>query len=288
MKKENLIIRHFLAVSMLILFGFNENIVSQVSYSGDVYYNDYLLSRSKNTDSADLVVLPFDISENSSTQRLDVKTLPGFTAYKLGSSYADGGAKFESKNAGSATLTAHLDGKPDSIFFELQGYMSSQDYSGITFVVSQSEDGDEWQEVAVLDETDISVSGYSVFGGYKLDSETRYIRWQLLSAASGNTKLNNIRITKHDTIPDDVGIDRHSLYDEYSICPNPAGATFGIISPYNADEVLLYDLRGNLVRKWSDITCGASLYIGDLHHGSYVVVVKRGGGVLFRKLLLKS
>ncbi len=163
-------------------------------------------------DTTSLVALPFDISGNSESAHVDIKTMDGFRSNKLGSSYANGSVKFEAKNAGSASLIAHLDSSPDTLFFDLKGVKSGNpsSYNGITFIVSESADGTQWTTVVSLNESDISTDAFSHLGPYTLSEETRYVRWLLAAAGSGNTQLNNIVITKRqeqENDDDDTGVE---------------------------------------------------------------------------------
>ena len=257
-------------------------------------------------DTNSLVALPFDISGNSDSTHLDIKLMDGFRSYKLGSSYANGSVKFESKNAGSAMLTAHLDSSPDTLFFDLKGVKggSPSSYNGITFIVSESADGTQWSTVATLNETDISTESFSHLGPYTLSTETRYIRWLLATAGSGNTQLNNIVITKRSDTGDDhgdnddeegdgdgegdgAGIDNPTNPSDPTPYPNPTSNTFQWNLCEEGVVVSLYDLTGQLIQQWENVPNGANLEISGIAAGIYIIQATSNAGKITKKLIIK-
>ncbi len=242
-------------------------------------------------DTNALVELPFDISNNSSSTKQEIKTMNGFKSKKLGNSYSDGAAKFETKNAGNALLIAQLDGMPDSLYFDLQGNKSgsSNSYSGICFEVSQSSDGEDWEHVAVINESNINTNRYSHFGPYPLNYQTRYVRWLLKESDVGNTQLNNIKITKRNSAPteDEVGILSFSTTTNLKIAPNPISSHFRIITEKDIEDVRLYDVKGNILRVWSRDIAKNKINVSDLSKGEYILVIKERSGLKTSRLILK-
>lgn len=240
-------------------------------------------------DTNSLVILPFDISQNSESEKAEVKTMPGFRGVKLGSSYADGSVKFESKNAGQATLTAHIDSAPGILSFDLKGAKggSPSSYSGISFVVSESANGIDWSTVTTLDENDISTSSFSHQGSFALSQETRYIRWFLADANNGNTQLNNIVISKWQQ-GDDTGIDEQRENLVSDPFPNPAEKQFRWNICDEMTTVKLSDMNGNVINVWENVYPGDQLNIGWITPGCYLLTAyshdfKR----LTKKLIIK-
>ena len=223
-------------------------------------------------DTNSLVTLPFDISQNSVSEKAEIKTMPGFRGVKLGSSYADGSVKFESKNAGQAMLTAHLDCAPGNLSFDLKGAKGGtpSSYSGISFVVSESANGTDWSTVTTLDENGISTSTYTHLGPLALSQETRYIRWFLAAAGSGNTQLNNIVITKRQE-GDDTGIEHHGDEPAFAPYPNPSDAYIRWNICNEMEIVKLTDMNGNILITWSNVHPGDPLYIGGIAPGCYLL-----------------
>lgn len=247
-------------------------------------------------DTNTMVELPFDISSNSENEKTDVKTIPGFRSNKLGNSYADGSAKFESKNAGSASLIAHLDTVPDQLSFDLKGVKggSPSAYNGITFLIGESTDGVQWSTVATLNESDISTEGFSHHGPYNLSEETRYVRWLLATATSGNTQLNNIVITKQQT-PDgsgtggddgETGLNTPSS-NTPNPYPNPAQNSFRWNLCEEGIVIQLLDATGNIIRQWETVQNGETLDLNGLSTGNYLLRATTASGRITKKLIIK-
>lgn len=258
----------------------------------NMYNSQILTAQYTIIDTNSLVILPFNISSNSESTHVDIKTMDGFRSNKLGSSYANGSVKFESKNAGTATLTAHLDSSPDTLFFDLKGVKSGtpSSYSGITFIVSESANGTQWNTVASLNETDISTESFSHLGPYLLSEETRYVRWLLAAAGSGNTQLNNIVITKRqeqENEEDDVGVEEPTIPNDPIPYPNPTASFFRWNLCEEGVVVSLYDLTGQIVRKWEQVNDGESLDITGVTAGLYLIQATTRTGKITKKLIIK-
>ena len=253
-----------------------------------MYNSGILTAQFTILDTTSLVTLPFDISDNSQVDKMEVKLLPGFRSVKLGASYADGSAKFESKNAGQATLIAHLDSAPENLSFDVKGTKGGNPstYSGILFVVSESADGTNWSTVATLSETDISTESYSHQGSYTLSEETRYIRWLLAAANSGNTQLNNIVIGKRQQ-GDEAGIAQHNESPKADPFPNPAEKYFQWNICDFAAELALYDMSGNLIAFWTHVQPGDKFNIETVTPGCYLLKAVTPFGRVTKKLIVK-
>ncbi|MCR4878869.1 MAG: T9SS type A sorting domain-containing protein, partial [Bacteroidales bacterium] len=253
-------------------------------YNSNVVTANYII-----LDTSSLVALPFDISGNSDSTHADIKYMPGFRSNKLGTSYANGSAKFESKNAGSATLIAHLDSSPGTLSFDLKGMKSGtpSSYNGITFLVSESADGIQWTTVVSLNESDISSEEFSHFEEIPLAASTRYIRWLLASATNGNTQLNDIIITRQpvDT-SDDSGIDDHGS-DVPAPYPNPASTVVRWNLCEDAQMVQLYNESGALIRQWNNVPNGDDFDISGISPGLYILQAKTNVGKATKKLIIK-
>lgn len=258
--------------------------------SHDSMYNSGVLTANYTIlDTSSLVTLPFDISGNSDSTHADIKFLPGFRSNKLGTSYANGSAKFETKNAGTAILIAHLDSSPGTLSFDLRGMKSGTpaSYSGITFLISESANGVQWTTVTTLNESDISSEEFSHFGELPLSADTRYVRWLLAAAASGNTQLNNIAITqRQEDSGDDNGIADHggNTPDPY---PNPASTHFRWALREDAVLIQLYNETGTLIRQWDNVPDGNDLDISGISAGLYILQAKTNVGYITKKLIVK-
>lgn len=241
-------------------------------------------------DTNSLVELPFDISNNSSATRLDITTLHGFRGYHLGSSYADGSAKFETSHAGEASLVAHLDSAPDTLVFELKGVNGGSNpaaYEGITFTVSYSTDGHNWTTLATLFSDDITVGEYTRFTYVITDHNARHLRWRLESSTKGNTQLNNIKITQYNGNGDGDSTSVATYFPEtFSIYPNPAKTSFSVHQGRNTVRALtLYNIIGQTVRTWNNPT-QRTYNVSDLPRGTYFLKADTPNGTIQKKLVL--
>ena len=257
----------------------------------NMYNSEVMTAQFTIIDTNAVVALPFDISHNSESERIEVKTIPGFQGYKLGSSYADGSAKFESKNAGSASLTAHLGDAPGELTFDLKGVKGGTPsaYNGITFLISESANGLQWTTVTTLNEMEISTEGYSHHGPYTLSENTRYVRWMLVTAGRGNTQFNNIAITQRQSTgdgSDSTGVVSFANTTEGPY-PNPAHHSFRWDPCKDAHSIQLYDLNGNIVRFWRDVTDGYAFDISGLAAGTYLLRAETPHGHIAKKLVVR-
>lgn len=265
----------------------NSVTIKAMAIHDDMYDSEVASASYVILDTNSLVHLPLDLSNNSEVEKLDITHLPGFRGYHLGASYADGSAKFESTHAGEAILSAHLDSAPGTLTFELKGRTGGSNpaaYEGVQMELAESPDGQQWHPLAVLTENDISTDGYVRFTGYTLMQTTRYVRWKLLSSSKGNTQLNNITISQYsgggsDSVP-------VISYDLPQVCvyPNPTSGLVSIIaSSAHVEEVVLTDLRGNVLYRWS-------MPIGNIDmslfpRGMYIMSVHTSQGVVKKKVV---
>ena len=259
-----------------------------VATHSDMYDSEVASAAFVILDTNSLVALPFDISDNSSSSHLDITNLNGFRGYHLGASYADGSVKFESNHAGEASLVAHLDSAPDTLVFELRGTPGGSNpsaYEGITFTVSLSADGQSWTPLATLFSDDISQNNFSRFSYSIPEHGARYVRWTLQTATKGNTRLNNIRITKYEGNGNgsDVAV---FMPGTFSIYPNPTNSDFRLYTGKNRiRRVSLYNIFGQRVKTWTDPTAGATYELEGLPAGTYILKADTDNGTLQKKLV---
>lgn len=250
-------------------------------YNSEIATETYVI-----IDTNSLVVLPFDISTNSEIEHQDITLMDGFRAYHLGTSYADGSAKFEATQAGEAMLTAHLDSSPGKLSFDLKGRKGGSTpaaYQDINLLVSQSADGQNWTSIATLSENDISVDDYTRFDNYSLQPGTRYIRWLLLAATKGNTQLNNIKITQYDG-SDTMNILDYNLQN-FCLYPNPTSDRVNFYQgSFDVLSMTLYDLCGRELRNWTG-QCPSFISIADLESGTYLLTIRTTAGIMNKKLV---
>lgn len=268
----------FIICMLAVLFG----AITSTAQAQDALYEGNL------TDTNSLVILPFDISDNSASAHVNILQMSGFKGYRLGTSYADGSVKFESSHAGEASLVAHLDSAPDTLVFELRGRKGGSNpsaYEGITFTVSYSADSLNWTPLATIIGDNISVDNFTQFSYSITEHGARYVRWELQTADKGNTQLNNIRITKYTEPGDSTNVtDFNSC--TFGIYPNPTKSDFKIhLGRTTAQSMTLYNLLGQTVKTWSHPQETQSFVISDIPCGTYILKVHTSSGIIQKKVV---
>lgn len=242
-------------------------------------------------DTNSRVILPFDISNNSTTTHYDITGLDGFLGYNLGTSYSDGSVKFESSHAGEASLVAHLDSAPDTIVFELRGKKGGSNpsvYEGVCFVVSYSTNGTNWTPFATIFGDDISLEEFTRFEYTIADGDARYVRWTLQSAQKGNTQLNNIRITKapEGNPNEEDGVNTYNP-NIFGVYPNPTPAAFHIHKGnLEIRSMTLYNILGHAMISWTNPDERTFYSIQDFPKGTYILKAVTNHGTIQRKIVL--
>ena len=260
--------------------------VKAFAVKSGMYDSDVATVNIRIQDTNSLVHLPFDISDNSSNAHEDITMMSGFRGYSLGSSYADGSAKFEATNAGRASLVAHLDGPPAHLSFDLKGKTGGSSpaaYEGVRFEVAQSPDGQSWSTIAFFSEADISTSDFNHFVGMALDPSTRYLRWHLAEATKGNTQLNNIAISQYEGPVDSTVVEEHRCGSV--VCyPNP---THNLLYLDDVGQTILSialtDICGREVLFW-DAPIVSPLNLSAIPAGTYIMSVRMPQGVARSKV----
>lgn len=262
--------------------------VKAIACKTDMYNSEIATANYMIFDTNSLVVLPFDISTNSEIEHQNIILMNGFRASHMGKSYTDGAAKFEASNAGSATLTAHLDSAPGKLSFDLKGKKGGSNpsaYQDIRILISQSDDGLDWIPITTVSEDEISTEDYTHFNGYDLRPATRYIRWKLMTATKGNTQLNNIKITRYDandTTNTTVLDYNHQIFCLY---PNPSSDIVHIHQgKFEVQSMTLSDLCGRELQNWTG-RCPDSISISGLKSGTYLLKFLTTTGIITRKLV---
>lgn len=239
-------------------------------------------------DTNSLVILPFDISDNSDNTHADILQMSGFRGYHLGTSYADGSVKFESSHAGEASLVAHLDSAPETLFFELKGKKGGSNpsaYEGVTFTVSYSVDGQNWTPLATIFGDDISVDNFTRFTYSIAEHGARYIRWTLQTSNKGNTQLNNIKITEHTGTGDSTAITNYNP-STFGIYPNPIQGYFRIhLGRTEVQSMTLYNLLGQAVKTWNHPQESQYFSTTEIPCGAYVLKANTAFGTIQKKVV---
>lgn len=263
----------------------NTTIVKALAIANGMYDSPVATVNYVIQDTNSVLTLPFDISTNSTTEHQDIALMDGFRGFYLGSSYADGSVKFESSQAGKATLVAHLDSAPDKLSFDMKGKNGGSGpaaYEGISMEVSQSVDGQHWSPVSILTENDILVEDFIHFTNIELQPLTRYVRWKLMSATKGNTQLNNIKITKMTA--DSVSVLDYNTYP-IAIFPNPTSGHLSIqTGGVDIQSAEIYSLDGRLLLRWEYPYCQV-INLSSLTPGMYILHIRVPEGLLKRKVV---
>lgn len=251
-------------------------------YDSEVASTSYVV-----LDTNALLELPFDISSNSENEHLDISQIPGFRGYHLGSSYADGSVKFEASQANKAMLVAHLDSSPERLIFDLKGKNGGSNpsaYEGIELVISESSDNQHWHDIATITENEIATDNFVRFSDFALQSDTRFIRWKLVSAAKGNTQLNNIVITKRTESEEDSTSVAQHIGCNLHLYPNP---TNGNLYFDHTDEpiltAVLFSIEGRRISHWTNPTNSISL--DDVPNGIYLLEIQTSKGLIREKII---
>ncbi len=257
--------------------------VKEGMYDSEVATANYII-----LDTNSLVVLPFDISSNSEVEHLDITQMSGFRGYHLGSSYANGSVKFESSHAGEASLVAHLDSAPGTVEFDLRGVKGGgtpSAYEGVTFMISQSTDGHNWSPLATIYGADISVDEFTHFTYVISNHNINYLRWSLETSLKGNTQLNNIKITKHDGSEDSTATPSYG-FSTFCVFPNPASGYFQIHKGrIEVRSISLYNIYGELMRRWDNPVDNHDYPLTDLPTGLYILKADTPYGTVTKKIV---
>lgn len=267
----------------------NTTIVKAIAMVPGMYNSEVSSAKYVIIDTNSLVELPFDISDNSDVTHADITQLNGFRAYHLGVSYADGAAKFEPAHVGEAMLVAHLDSAPDTLVFELKGNKSGASpasYDGVTFTISSSEDGSHWSPIATLYDADISTDNYTRFAYCISGSNVRYVRWKLESCNKGNTRLNNIRITKSTYSGDSTVISEYHP-ETFGVYPNPTSSVIHIHQGgIQISSLVLYNIYGQIVKVWFEPDFRDQYIVNELPRGTYILKANTPNGTIQKKVVI--
>ena len=129
---------------------------------------------------ADYATLPFAFDGTSS----DVENTDGLTQEGLGNYSSAPHLKFDGTGD---WMVLHFIEKPGTLTFDIKG----NSFSGGTFTVQTSEDGNEYTDLATYTELDNSQS--EEFNN--LGAGVRYIKWVYTEKDAGNVALGNIMLT---------------------------------------------------------------------------------------------
>jgi len=261
-------------------------VVKAFAVKEGMYDSEVVTSNIQIQDTNSLVLLPFDISDNSTSAHEDITMMSGFRGYHLGSSYADGSAKFEATHAGEATLVAHLDSAPEFLSFDLKGKTggsSPASYEGVVMELAESPDSQTWTIFASFGSPDIPLNEYGHYTGMTLSPDTRYVRWRLAEAIKGNTQLNNIVITKYEGPSDSTAVLDYLQYP-VACYPNPtSGQLFFTDGGMRILSMKLTNICGVEVKSWT-APVSSPLNLTSLPAGTYLLTIQTTAGTMHTKV----
>ena len=129
---------------------------------------------------ADYATLPFEFDGG----RADIANTDGLTAEGLGSDY-NNSPKLKFDSTGD-WMILHFEETPGTLTFDIKG----NTFSGGTFTVQTSEDGETYTDLATY--TELGAIQHEAFGN--LGANVRYIKWIYTVKDGGNVALGNIKL----------------------------------------------------------------------------------------------
>ena len=142
-------------------------------------YSD-LITFSQGHYFADYATLPFEFDGG----RADIANTDGLTQEGLDSDYGSS-PKLKFNNSDDYVLL-HFQGTPGALTFDIKG----NSFSGGTFTVQTSEDGETYTDLATYSE--LGAIQHELFNN--LGENVRYIKWIYTEKVSGNVALGNIKL----------------------------------------------------------------------------------------------
>ena len=131
----------------------------------------------------DYATLPFEFNGG----KADIEGTDGLTAEGLGTDYGSA-PKLKFDGTGD-WLLLHFEGVPGELAFDIKG----NSFSGGTFTVQTSEDGEEYTDFATY--TELGATEHEAFNN--LGEDVRYIKWIYTEKGSGNVALGNITLGEY-------------------------------------------------------------------------------------------
>ena len=150
----------------------------------DVYSS--LITFSQGHYIPDFATLPFDFDGG----RADIANTYGLTQNGLGTDY-NSSPKLKFDHTGD-WMILHFNEEPGQLIYSIKG----NTFSGGTFTVQTSADGETYNNLAVYTEL-----GATDTVEFNLDANVRYIKWIYSEKVNGNVALGNIHVTLPSTAP---------------------------------------------------------------------------------------
>lgn len=133
---------------------------------------------------ADYAKLPFEFDGGKE----NIDNVSGLTQEGLGTDY-NSSPKLKFDNTGDY-LVLHFDGVPGELTFDIKG----NSFSGGTFKVQASKDGENYTDIETY--TELGTTQSEEFNN--LDADIRYIKWVYTEKVNGNVALGNIKLAKYE------------------------------------------------------------------------------------------
>ena len=150
-----------------------------IGTNGDGVFSE-LITFSQGHYIADYATLPFEFDGG----RADIANTDGLTAEGLGSDY-NNSPKLKFDSTGD-WMILHFEETPGTLTFDIKG----NTFSGGTFTVQTSEDGETYTDLATY--TELGAIQHEAFGN--LGANVRYIKWIYTVKDGGNVALGNIKL----------------------------------------------------------------------------------------------
>ena len=198
---------------------------------------------------ADYAELPFSFDGG----KADIENTDGFKQEGLGSDYGSA-PKLKFDSTGDNLILAFNE-RPGMLTFDIKG----NSFSGGTFTVQTSEDGETYTELAAY--TELGSKETKTFTD--LDEDVRYIKWVYTEKVTGNVALGNINLAKYGAVV---------LNDYYLTISNPANVT--ITASYGQDVLTNGEIEE--VTEGTEVT--VALTIADGYDLESVTVAGEGEG----------
>ena len=131
----------------------------------------------------DYATLPFEFNGG----KADIEGTDGLTAEGLGTDYGSA-PKLKFDGTGD-WLLLHFEGVPGELAYDIKG----NSFSGGTFTVQTSEDGEEYTDFATY--TELGATEHEAFNN--LGEDVRYIKWIYTEKVNGNVALGNITLGEY-------------------------------------------------------------------------------------------
>ena len=214
--------------------------------TNDVYSNLVTINQEAYVEPAlDYATLPFEFNGG----RADIEGTDGLTQEGLGADYNANNnptTKLKFDNTGDWMLL-HFDEVPGTLTFDIKG----NSFSGGTFTVQTSEDGETFEELASY--TELGNTETKTFAD--LDENVRYIKWIYTTKSAGNVGLGGIHLYEvggGPVLPASITVAPATVNATYEATEGTLTVTYQNITEVLA-EVYFCDAEGNeATYEWID------------------------------------